>query len=192
MQQQEELFQADFGWFHFFRQIIQNETWAKMSLAASKLYPVIKSYCNSDNGAAFPSYITLQEKSGLSKASITTALKELVKLDLLTEKKSQGKSTIYKLKETFEIEHPISGKEGTASFNYISKNVGESVNELKEFLKTGVVGKNITINLNILTGEHATGNITNNHIENKIDSGDQLENILQMLENKDKQPVDNL
>ena len=182
-QKQDELFKPDFGWFHFFRTIIQNETWAKMSLAASKLYPVIKSYCNSDNGAAFPSYETLSAKSGLSRPSIATALKELADLKLIAAKKTKGKSTIYSLEETFEVKHPVTGIIGTGTFNYVSKNVEQSIAELKEFLKTGVEGKNITIN--ILTGEHATANTIINEAPNY---NPQFDEIIKMYESK---PVEN-
>ena len=82
----------DFGWFHFFRTIIRNGTWAKMSLATAKLYPVLKSYAASDSGDAFPSYETLIQQTGMAKQSVSKALKELAELGLITAQKRKGKS----------------------------------------------------------------------------------------------------
>lgn len=182
--QQEDLFAPNFSWFHFFRTIIQNDTWAKMSLAAGKLYPVVKSYCNSENGAAFPSLDTLAAKSGLSLPSVTKALNELAGLDLITAKKAAGKATVYSLKETFDIHHPVSGKHGTASFDYIPSIVQDAVKELKALVSTGAQGKIIQINFNL-----NCENVTSNNAQNIIDGAIELQKIMDLLEQK--QPVEN-
>jgi hypothetical protein len=187
--EQEELFKPDFGWFHFFRTIIQNGTWAKMSLAAKAAYPVIKSYCNSENGAAFPSYETLSAKSGLSRQSVTKALDELSKLDLITAKKAVGKATVYSLKETFEVQHPVSGRQGTASFDYVPQLVQKAVDEMKALITTGAQGKIIQINFNL----NCTGDINTHgvHIEG-VSTVNGADDILKMLEEKERlQVVDN-
>ena len=189
MENQDELFKPDFGWFHFFRTMIQNDTWAKMSLAAKAIYPVIKSYCNSENGAAFPSYETLSAKAGLSRQSVTKALEELVGLSMITAKKSAGKSTVYSLKETFEVQHPVSGRQGTASFDYVPQLVQKAVDEMKALISTGASGKIIQINFNL----NCSGNINTHgiHVEGLSDK-DGATDILKMLEEKEKsQAVEN-
>ena len=185
---QQELFTPDFGWFHFFRTIIKNDTWAKMSLASKALYPVVKSYANSDNGAAFPSYETLVAKSGLSQPSVTKALSELAELGLITAKKAVGKKTVYSLKETFDVQHPISGKQGTASFDYVPQLVQKAVDEMKALITTGAQGKIIQINFNLNCGDINTHGI---HIEG-VSTVNGAEDILKMLEEKERlQVVDN-
>ena len=180
---QEELFKPDFGWFHFFRTIIQNNTWAKMSMASKAVYPVIKSYCNSDNGSAFPSYDTLVEKAGISRKTVTVALKELVELGLLTEKKTKGRVTIYSLQETFDVQHPISGRAGTASFDYVPGLVQKAVDEMKALITTGANGKIIQINFNL----NCSGNFNTHgiHVEG-ISAKNGAADILEMLEEKER------
>lgn len=186
---QQELFKPDFGWFHFFRTIIQNDTWAKMSLAAKALYPVVKSYANSENGAAFPSYDTLAAKSGLSLPSVAKSLNELADLGMVTAVKSRGKKTVYSIKETFEVQHPASGKQGTASFDYVPQLVKKAVEEMKALITTGSQGKIIQINFNLNCGE-----VTSNNAQIMVDgvTTNGASDILKMLEEKERtQLVDN-
>ena len=185
MENQDELFKPDFGWFHFFRTMIQNDTWAKMSLAAAKLYPVIKSYCNAENGAAFPSYSTLELKSGLSRKTVTVALKELGKLELLTEKKSNSKVTVYALQETFHLQHPVSGVEISQSVPYISQMMQKFIEDLQAFCKTGAPGMHlhITMPIHLGTGDNIITHGT--HIGN-ISDRDGAADILKMLEEKER------
>ena len=181
---QQDLFKPDFGWFHFFRTIIQNDTWAKMSLAAGKLYPVVKSYANAENGAAFPSYDTLAAKSGLSIQSVSKALKELADLGMITATRTVGKKTIYALKETFDVQHPVSGQRGSASFDYVPSVVQDAVKELRALVSTGAQGKIIQINFNL-----NCENVTSNNAQNIIDGAAEIQKIMDLLEQK--QPVEN-
>ena len=71
-QDQEELFKTDVSWFHIFKELIRNKTWARLSSNSKSLYPVIKAYINHENGTAFPSLDTLQEYSGLARASVVS------------------------------------------------------------------------------------------------------------------------
>ncbi len=187
---QQELFAPDFGWFHFFRTIIKNDTWAKMSLASKALYPVVKSYVASENGAAFPSYDTLAKKSGLSLQSVSKALNELAELGMITATKAVGKKSIYSMKETFDVHHPISGRAGTVSFDYVPQLVQKAVEEMKALITTGAQGKIIQINFNV----NCTGDITSNNAQVMVDgmTTDGAGDIIKMLEEKERlQVVDN-
>ena len=168
---QQELFKSDFGWFHFFRTMIRSGTWGKMSLAAKAIYPVIKSYSAAENGAAFPSIDTLGTQAGLSKNSVTKALKELVELELLTAKLIPGKPSVYRVNELFDVQPP-SGSIEPVSFPYVPLQVGTAVEQLKAFLATGAKGN--LIQFNITTGEQT--------INNTVDGGAMLQNILEELE----------
>ena len=181
--EQEELFKPDFGFFHFFRTMIRNGTWAKMSLAAKAIYPVIKSYAASDNGAAFPSYETLMSQAGIARQSVSNALKELADLGLISAKVTAGKKTIYSIKETFAVQTP-QGASGTASFDYVPQVVQNAVAELKALIATGAQGKIIQINLNFNTAG-GTQNVTNHN----IDGGVEIQKIMDLLE--EKEAVDN-
>lgn len=186
---QQELFEPDFGWFHFFRTIIKNGTWAKMSLAAKALYPVVKSYAASKNGASFPSYDTLVEKSGISSRSVSKALEELTNIGMLTATKTVGKKTIYALKETFEVQHPVSGKTGTASFDYVPTLVKQAVEEMKALISTGANGKIIQINFNLNCHDIITNGINVDGVP-MIDGGEAIQKILDSLDKK-SEPVEN-
>ena len=189
---QQELFKSDFGWFHFFKTIINTGTWARMSLAAGKLYPVLKSYANSENGAAFPSYETLSEMSGLSLQSVSKALKELASLDLIEAKRIVGKKTVYALREHFHVEHPISGKAGTASFEYVPQLVQQAVNEMKALISTGAKGQIIQINFNLncdTVNSNNAGAMIDGISLSQVDGGKAIQEILDSLEKR--QPVEN-
>jgi biotin operon repressor len=100
---QSELFKTDTTWFHMFKEIIRNGTWARLSSNSKSLYPVIKAYINWESGAAFPSIDTLQEYSGLARASVIKALKELEAEGLLIKQTTAGRHSNYTLVEKFDV-----------------------------------------------------------------------------------------
>jgi len=155
--EQSELFKTDIGWFHISKELIRNGTWARLSLPTKALYPVIKSFANHQSGAAFPSVDTLEEFSGLARASVFKALKELEAEGLLT-KETKGRNNNYSLVEKFEVTDTQGRPAASVSFDYMPSLVGDAVAELKNFMAQGMVmpdGKtqfikieNLTLNIN--------------------------------------------
>jgi DNA-binding MarR family transcriptional regulator len=137
---QVELFKADVSWFHIFKELIRSKTWAKMSPQAKALYPVIKAFTNWQDGHAFPSFDTLQEYSGLGRASISKAVKELEALGYVRrEKQGTGRaSTQYRLLEKFSVEDAEGRPSAVATFDYLPGLVKDATAELKNFIAQGM------------------------------------------------------
>ena len=68
-----------------------------LSSRAKLMWAVLKSFENRKNKQIFPSYDKLQERSGLSRGSISLALEELETFGWLKKRKRFGHSTVYKL-----------------------------------------------------------------------------------------------
>ena len=135
------LFDVNASWFHIFKEMIETETWANMSAPGKALYPVIKSFANQKNGASFPSYETMMKFSGLSRQSVSNALKELEKIGYVNKTKiGKGRQkNLYELKEKLPIINKTTGEvEATATFDYVPFQVGEAVKELKKFVATNM------------------------------------------------------
>jgi hypothetical protein len=183
---EQEQFTSQFGWFHFFKTVIKDGTWAKMSLAAKAVYPVIKSYANSKTGAAFPSLDTLVKMSGTSTPSVLKALKELAELKMiaLAEKKKPGKPCVYSLIETFDVKHPVTGEMKAATTSYIPDQMKKVMDELKVYAKTGVEGSAIHLTIvnivNSTTGDVTTSGIVvnNNSPQNPQELGYDHERLI--------------
>ena len=162
--EQSELFKTDIGWFHIFKELIRNGTWARLSTAATKLYPVIKAYANHKSGEAFPSIETLKEFSGMAGASVIKALKELEAEGLLAKSGAAGSHNNYSLLEKFEVTDSEGRPAASVTFDYMPALVGDAVAELKNFMAKGMTmpdGKTQFIKI-----ENLTLNITH-HIENQ-------------------------
>ena len=162
--EQSELFKTDIGWFHIFKELIRNGTWARLSTAATKLYPVIKAYANHKSGEAFPSIETLKEFSGMAGASVIKALKELEAEGLLAKSGAAGRHNNYSLIEKFEVTDSEGRPAASVTFDYMPALVGDAVAELKNFMARGMTmpdGKTQFIKI-----ENLTLNITH-HIENQ-------------------------
>ena len=162
------LFDVNASWFHIFKEMIETETWAKMSSPSKALYPVIKSFANMKDGSSFPSYETMMKYSGLSRQSISKALKELETLGYVNKVKiGRGrKKNLYELKEKLPVINKATGKvEATASFDYVPFQVGEAVKELKSFVAENMdtEGKTLQyIHIDKLTINVAGRDIVNN------------------------------
>lgn len=189
---QQELFQTDVSWFHMFKELIKTKTWATMSLAAKALYPTIKAFTNWKDGRSFPSLDTLEEYSGLSRASVIKALAELEALGYIQSDKRAGKKTVYKLIEKFEIQGTDGRPIASASFDYLPGIVQDATVELKNYVAKGMsangqlqhihIDKFVIEHLTIINGDHNIG--TQN-----IDGGKAIQEILDSLDQKT--PVDN-
>jgi biotin operon repressor len=184
---QSELFKTDVTWFHIFKEIIRNKTWARLSSNSKSLYPVIKAHINWESGSAFPSLDTLQEYSGLSRPSITKALKELEKEGLLL-KQSKGRNSSYTVVEKFSVKDGEGRPAASVSFDYLPAYIGDAVTELKNFVAQGLTlpdGKTNFIKIDnlVLNIAHGGGNAINVHAP--IDSRLMLKGIKDMLDKKD-------
>ena len=188
-QAQTELFKTDVSWFHIFKELIRNKTWARLSGSATKLYPVIKAYINHQSGSAFPSIDTLQEYSGLSRASVIKALKEL-EVEGLLVKNSSGRNSNYSMIEKFDIKDGEGRPAASVSFDYMPAYVTDAVAELKNFMAQGLTlpdGKT-----NFIKIENLTLNIANAHgggsafnINAPMNAGSMIKGIKDMLAKKD-------
>lgn len=183
---QAELFKADVTWFHIFKEIIRNGTWARLSSNSKSLYPVIKAYINWESGSAFPSLDTLQTFSGLARASVVKALRELEAEGLLVKTGTKGSQSNYRLIEKFNVKDNEGRPAASVSFDYLPSCITDSVAELKNYVAQGLVlpdGKSTFIKIDNLT-LNITNNITNN-IQTGINEETIMKGIRDMAENKD-------
>lgn len=170
--EQSELFKTDIGWFHIFKELIRNGTWARLSTAATKLYPVIKAYANHKSGEAFPSIETLKEFSGMAGASVIKALKELEAEGLLAKSGAAGRHNNYSLIEKFEVTDSEGRPAASVTFDYMPALVGDAVAELKNFMARGMTmpdGKTQFIKIENLT-LNITHNIENQNVDKQINA----------------------
>lgn len=187
---QSELFKTDTTWFHMFKEIIRNGTWARLSSNSKSLYPVIKAYINWESGAAFPSIDTLQEYSGLARASVIKALKELEAEGLLIKQTVAGRHSNYTLIEKFDVKDGEGRPAASVSFDYLPGYVGDAVTELKNFVAQGLTlpdGKTSFIKIENLTLNIANGggHIYNNNIRSGMDETTLIQGIKDMAAKKD-------
>jgi len=163
--EQSELFKTDIGWFHIFKELIRNGTWARLSGASKAVYPVIKAYANHQSGEAFPSIETIQEFSGLARASVFKALKELEAEGLLAKSGAAGRHNNYSLIEKFEVTDSEGRPAASVTFDYMPALVGDAVAELKNFIASGMTSPDGK--LQYIKIDNLTLNITHNNIENQ-------------------------
>jgi biotin operon repressor len=185
---QSELFKTDTTWFHMFKEIIRNGTWARLSGSSKSLYPVIKAYINFESGAAFPSIDTLEQYSGLSRASVIKALKELEAEGLLIKEVTAGRHSNYTLIEKFDIKDGEGRPAASVSFDYLPSYVGDAVTELKNFVAQGLAlpdGKTNFIKIDNLTLNIANGGGNAININAGMDTSAMIKGIKDMLAKKD-------
>lgn len=164
-----ESYKADVTWFHIFKEMIRNKTWARLTSNSKSLYPVIKAYINWASGAAFPSLDTLEEYSGLARASVVKALKELEREGLLVKLARKGRGNNYRLIEKFAVQDAEGELATGVSFPYKPRDVEKCVAEIKQLLSQGLTtpdGKttfikieNLTLNIAMDHGRNISNNI---------------------------------
>lgn len=192
-QAQTELFKTDVSWFHIFKELIRNKTWARLSGSATKLYPVIKAHINHESGSAFPSIDTLQEYSGLARASVVKALKELEAEGLLV-KTSGGRTTSnnYSVIEKFNVKDGEGRPAASVSFDYLPAYVTDAVAELKNFMAQGLTLPDGTTYIKDIKIENLTLNIfkgsnpTQNNIQQVITPEEAIKAMKDVLAKKEK------
>ena len=183
---QQELFRTDVSWFHLFKELIRGGTWARLSSNSKSLYPVIKAFVSHESGDAFPSLDTLQEYSGLARASVVKALKELEAEGLLS--KTSGTRTTsnnYQIIEKFDVKDAQGRPQASVSFDYLPAFVGDAVAELKNFVAQGLTmpdGRTTFIKIENLTLNIVHGTQTN--ISQSVVSEEALEKIKDILNKK--------
>lgn len=185
---QSELFNTEAAWVHIFKEIVRSKVWADLSPLGAKAYVAVKSFTNWESGEAFPSIDTLQEYSGLARASVIKALKELEEKGLLRRDNKRGKGSSYMLVEQFEVTDQTGRPAASVSFDYTPGLVKDAVTELKNFIANGLTldGKAQYIKIEHLTLNIAHGgNIQNNTYNQTIDTNLVLKGMRDMLEKRD-------
>ena len=179
---QTELFNADVSWFHIFKELIRSKAWADLSPLSAKLYCVVKAFANWSDGSAFPSIDTLQEYSGLARASVIKGLKELEAKGLLKKDSRKGIGSNYTLVEQFEVKDDQGRPAASVSFDYLPNYVGDAVAELKNFVSQGLTvdGKNQFIKI-----ENLTLNIIGKQYNTALDTELLLKGLRDILAKKD-------
>lgn len=141
-EEQGDLFKADLSWFHIFKELVRNGTWASLSPNAKAIYPVIKTFVNWESGDAFPSIDTLEQFSGVSRPSVVKALKELEGMGLLFKESKRGKGSSYTLIEKFAVQDQSGNIATEISFDYTPRDLEKAIVEIKQFLASGLVVPN--------------------------------------------------
>ncbi len=184
---QAELFSTDASWVHIFKEIVRSKVWANLSPLGAKAYVAVKAFTSWDDGEAFPSIDTLQEYSGLARASVIKGLKELEEKGLLKRDNKRGKGSSYKLVEQFEVTDGTGRPAASVSFDYMPGYVGDAVAELKNFIANGLTldGKAQFIKIENLTLNIVRGDQYNQTNNQTIDTNLVLKGVRDMLEKKD-------
>ena len=92
----------DKPYFKFYCDIIETQTWAKLSLAAKAIYPVIAKYTNIKTQQSFPSLKTIEKWAGLAREAVVKGIKELVNNGLIIKKSGGGRiSNLYQLVDLY-------------------------------------------------------------------------------------------
>lgn len=90
--------------FKFYHDIIVSSTWAKLSLAAKAVYPVIARYTNHKTGESFPSLSTISKYAGLHRESVVNAINDLINAGLIIKRKGGGRiSNVYQLVYFYQV-----------------------------------------------------------------------------------------
>ena len=185
---QQELFKTDMSWFHVFKELIRSGTWANLSSNSKSLYPVIKAFINHESGSAFPSLDTLQQYSGLARASVVKALKELEAEGLLV--KTAGNRTTsnnYQVVEMFDVKDAQGRPAASVSFDYMPAYVTDAVAELKNFMAQGLTlpdGKTNFIKIENLTLNINHAGSVQNYIQNVISPEQAIKGMKDILANR--------
>ena len=162
MSQQADLFKAETTWFHVFKDMIDSGDLARLDGSAIKSYLVVKSYTNFVTGRAFPPIELIAEKTGLSSRQVMRSLQELETLGYLTKEKV-GRHNVYTLREKVTLKDGDGVDQAVATWDYVPNGVREAMADLKHVMMSGdfagakvVRIENMTVNINIQTGSHAT------------------------------------
>lgn len=100
-------------WFKIWHSVIENGLWARLSGAAGKVYLVLGKHANGHPQlVCWPSVTTLQTLSGVSRASVFTALKELEAAGLIHERRAGKNGTTT---TTYQLVEPKAHGTPTAS-----------------------------------------------------------------------------
>lgn len=126
---------AETHWFHMFRDMVDSGDLAGISSSAIKIYIVIKSHSNYSSGRAFPALDNIAEKSGISLPQVRRCIKELEDKGYLCKSKI-GRRNEYRLREKVRIINKENNIAKVAVFDYIAKNVKNSIAEIEEFIKS--------------------------------------------------------
>lgn len=132
-------YQADAGWFHMFRSMIDSGDLANMPGADVKVYLVIKAHVNHATGKSFPGTEKIAQKAGLSGRQVIRCLKSLEAQNYII-KTRVGRRNEYRLREKVEIQDESGRPAAVATWDYLPRTVKEAVADLRNVLLTGQLG----------------------------------------------------
>lgn len=136
---QRELFKAQTAWFHVFKSMVDSGDVAAMGPGATTVYLVIKSYSNWQDGRSFPSLRVIEEKTGMSKMTITRHLKTLEQFGYITREsgRNDGRVNRYTLREKVVIQNDKDEPQAVATWDYLPSTVKAAVAELRNVALKG-------------------------------------------------------
>lgn len=143
---------ADTRWFHMLRAMVSSGDVARFSLAALRLYLVIKAATNLSTGEAVIDQATLRKDTGLSKSHLYRGLQELRGAGYL-ETLQRGRQTAYKITEKIPLVGANGAPAGQASWAYVPGTMSLAMREVSEVVTRELLGDvpvvYITLQVNI-------------------------------------------
>jgi len=134
------------------RAMVSSGDVARFSLAALRLYLVIKAATNLSTGEAVIDQATLRKDSGLSKSHLYRGLQELREAGYL-ETLQRGRQTAYKITEKIPLVGANGAPAGQASWAYVPGTMSLAMREVSEVVKRELLGDvpvvYITLQVNI-------------------------------------------
>ena len=143
---------ADTRWFHMLRAMVSSGDVARFSLAALRLYLVIKSATDFRTGESLIDQATLRKDTGLSKSHLYRGLQELREAGYL-ETLQRGRQTAYKITEKIPLGDAHGTPAGQASWAYVPGTMSLAMREVSEVVTRELLGDvpvvYITLQVNI-------------------------------------------
>lgn len=191
MSEQQELFEADTSWFHVFKEMVKTKELAGLNDATVKVYLVIKSFTNWNDGRAFPSIETIVDYSGKSRETVFRCLKELEEKGHIVKQKI-GRRNSYTLREKVIVSDTETGLPAAiATWDYAPTTAKKAILELKNMLITGDFNgaKIVSIQrLYLQQGDHNTQNNTQFQVDiGKLSKEEKTEYLRYYAEARAKQ-----
>lgn len=169
-------------WVHVLRGTPLDE----MGINGIAVWLMLKTYTSLQTGWAYPGTATLARRLGCSKDTVERALAHLLKLGVL-QKHKVGRHMEYSFIEKLPVLTRDDLPVGETSMRYLPLDFQRMLSELKEFAKTGHppgAGINVTLNITMVTGEHATVNVQNVTLNGHPTSKEELSERLRALRNE--------
>lgn len=144
---QMELFEADTGWFHIFRSMIDSGDCAKLGPYAMVVYLVIKAHANLKTGLSFPSVATIARLAGIREKQVKRSLVTLTEMHYLMKRRGK-RGNIYALKERIAV---MEGESAVAmvTADYIPLQMRAIQERIQQMLQNREIARGQTIHVNL-------------------------------------------